>query len=328
MTNTIKKTAMERPAGFDTEQKESRYHIMTSCDDKLAPYVAVLMVSVAKALKEETVSFYLFHSRVDRRNIEMLKALGGEFENMRFEEIVVPEPERYDALAKHGSGWSGEAYYSLCAHLLLPENVHRVMYLDAGDTMVLGDIKPYYDYDFQGNSLIVTGSSYKIENGEVIPYSGQDLGDWNNKLPYILRGLFNSGSYLINLDKLRQNGFTLYDYEYLAQKLAEILGEENKKIYWGDQGLLSAAFVGDIRYYGFPEIRNIWYMPYNFCVWYFDRMQEKPEYGQSVVHFAGTPYKPWGGSIPNLHRTVSGRRKASSVKRTEAGTGRVFLSVA
>jgi len=104
-----------------------------------------------------------------------------------------------------------------------------------------------------------------------------DLGDWKDGLPGILRGIFNSGSYMMNLDKMRKDERTLADYQYLSLKLRELFGDDNHNIYWGDQGLLSATFVGDVRYYGFPEIRNLWYMPYNFCLWYYDRMNEKPE---------------------------------------------------
>jgi lipopolysaccharide biosynthesis glycosyltransferase len=277
---------------------EAQYNIMTSSDDNLVPYVAVQLTAIAQNLKTATVDFYLFHSRVSRKNIEMLTALCGELNggSIKFHEVLVPDAEIYTELAKLGNGWNGEAYYSLCAHLLLPAEVDRVMYLDAGDTLVLDDIGPYYNCDFQGKSLMVTGARYKIVNEELRMLDEQDLGDKTGGLPGVLRGIFNSGSYVMNLEKMRKDGLTLADYQYLAEKLHEAVGKE--PVYWGDQGLLSAAFVGDVCYYGYPEIRNAYYMPYNFCLWFYDRYNARPDFPTAVVHFAGTAIKPWNGRYP------------------------------
>ena len=66
----------------------------------------------------------------------MLEALCEELENCKihFREILVPHAEVYSELAEYGTGQTGEAYYSLCSHLLLPDEIDRVLYLDAGDT--------------------------------------------------------------------------------------------------------------------------------------------------------------------------------------------------
>lgn len=149
-----------------------------------------------------------------------------------------------------------------------------------------------------------------------------DLGNWKDGLPAILRGIFNSGSYMMNLDKMRRDKRTLDDYQYLSLKLRELFGDNNHKIYWGDQGLLSAAFVGDVRYYGFPEIRNLWYMPYNFCLWYYDRMNQKPPYSPAVLHFAGTAFKPWKGTYPIFTERFQKKeslRSMSELKNGQAG---------
>lgn len=279
---------------------KKQYNIMTSCDDNLVPYVAVGLTAMAHNLKDANVNFFFLHSRVSQKNIEMLKAFCKELGSgkIHFHEIIVPHAEIYSELSNYGNGWAGEAYYSLCAHLLLPDEVDRVLYLDAGDTLIVGDIEPYYHYDFQGKSLVATAIRYKLHEGNLELFNSEDLGDLENGLPGILRGVFNSGSYMMNLDKMRKDKLTLADYQYLSLRLRELFGNDNRNIYWGDQGLLSASFVGDVRYYGFPEIRNLWYMPYNFCLWYYDRMNEKPNYSPAILHFAGTAFKPWNGSYP------------------------------
>ena len=121
---------------------------------------------------------------------------------MVFHDISVPDAEIYDELAKYGGRWPGEAYFSIGAHLYLPESVDRVLYLDAGDVIVLEDISPYYDCDFEGKSLLVTASRFKMRNNRFVPMEQEDLQDIKEGLPGILRGIFNSGSYVMNLAQM------------------------------------------------------------------------------------------------------------------------------
>ena len=182
--------------------------------------------------------------------------------------------------------------------MLLPDDVDRVLYLDAGDTLIIGDIEPYYQCDFQDKSLVVTGTKYKESEGKAELFDLEDLGGQEEELPKILKGFFNSGSYMMNLDKMRKDGVKLKDYLDLSKGLINIYGEDNHKIYWGDQGLLSAAFVGDVQYYAFPHIRNVWYMPYNFGLWYYNIMFLPPDFSPAILHYTGMEFKPWDGTYP------------------------------
>lgn len=302
---------------------KKHYNIITSCDNNLAAYVAVGITAIASNLKDANIDYYLLHSRIDPCNIEMLQRLCDEYNNITFHEIVVPDPEAYEELAKYGGGWSGEAYYALCAHQLLPETADRALYLDAGDTLVLGDIEPYYNYDFQGNSLIVTGGRYKVSNGEDVLYEPEDLGAQNfMHLSYILRGIFNSGSYVLNLDKMRRDNLSLQDFLYLAGELVKVRKDVEPPVYFGDQGLLSAAFVGDVRYYRYPEIRALGYMPYNFCLWFYNFETREPNYRPVIIHFAGDNVsKPWSVQYPVLlerFQTKEGLRPMEDLRPGQA----------
>jgi lipopolysaccharide biosynthesis glycosyltransferase len=280
------------------------YNIMTSCDDNLADKVAVSITSVVKSLTGSHIDFYLLESNVSQKNIDMLNALyrklNGETQ-IDFHDIKVSDSPIYSELAKYGGGWSKEAYYPLVAHLLLPKDVDKVIYIDAGDVIVIDDISAFYDYGFGGNSLLVTGARY-IDLGDGIHfrvYTENDLCDHVNMLPEILRGVFNSGAYMINLDKMRNDERTLDDYLFLARALRDIVGGDNEQVYFGDQGLISTAFIGDMRYYpDGREYRNIFYMPYNFCLWYYDFCYLKVPYNTPIVHFTGSKFKPWFGEYP------------------------------
>lgn len=285
---------------MNTEQNtRPHYNILTSSDNSLVPAMAVSLTAMAKNLAHAQVDFYLLHSRILPEHIQMLSALCSGYGNITLHEVRVPDPEAYDPLVQAGR-WYRETYYPLCAHRLLPDSMDRILYLDAGDTLVVGDIGPYYNCDFEDQFLIVTPQRYKWKDGLPAPYEPDDIFDQENMLPDILEGLFNSGSYMINLKKMREAGINISWYCYLTEQLRKARSEEREgePVYFGDQGLLSVAFVGHLKYYGYPEIRDRWYNPYNFCIGYYDQVDQKPEYEPAVLHFAGVPFKPWKASYP------------------------------
>lgn len=282
---------------MNAEQKH--YHILTSSDNTLVPQMTVSLTAMAKNLPYAYVDFYLLHSQITSENIQMLTVLCNGYGNIALHEIRVPDPESYDPLVKAGR-WYRETYFPLCAHRLLPDCIDRILYLDAGDTLVVGDIEPYYTCDFEDHFLIVTPQRYKLKDGMPVLYEPDDITEQKKLLPEILEGLFNSGSYMINLKKMREAGIDLAWYCYLTEQLRKARMEEEKgePVYFGDQGLLSVAFVGHLKYYGYPEIRDRWYNPYNFCIGYYEQVAQKPDYEPAVLHFAGVPFKPWKAGYP------------------------------
>jgi len=298
-------------------------NIMTSCDQNLVRQVPVLLESISNNITTYPVNFYLFYSEISRDYISLLHKQCSCYDNVTFYEIKIPNPDDYEKLSRYGGRWGGEAYYSCCAHELLPDSVDRVLYLDAGDVMVVNNIDDFYFQDFENHSIIATCISYKIVNNQLLKYEADDLCN-PEYLPRILRGIFNSGSYIMNLEKLRVDGYSMNDYLYLSSKLAETMGEDTNDIYWGDQGFLSAAFVGDIKYHGYPQIANIWFMPYNFCVWYFDGMDTLPSYTPCIVHFAGTAFKPWNGNYPIFVKEFQDKARLRNLKELKIGQAEYF----
>ena len=272
------------------------YNILTSSDNTLVPQIMISLTAIAKNLSHDIIDFYLMHSQITEGNLQLLSALCNGYRNIIFHEIRINDPEIFDPFVRAGN-WYRETYFPLCAHWLLPDTVERILYLDAGDTLILGDIGPYYTTDFEDNFLIVTGERYKVENGIHVGFSSDDI---NNAgfLPGILKGLFNSGSYMINLKKLRQSGVDIMYYHELTKQLQNRMQRNEDFIYFGDQGLLSAAFIGDVKYYGYFETQDEWYSPYNFCLGYYDHFDQKPDFDPIVLHFAGVPFKPWKADYP------------------------------
>lgn len=296
----------------------SNYNIITSCDNNLAPYVLVNIFAISRNLPDDKVDFYILHHRISGANLDMMNKLCDSLDNIVFHEIYIDDVAPYIELARYGGGWAYEAYFPMCAHEYLPEDVTRALYLDAGDTLVLGDISGYYNKGFEGKSLIVTPARFKLVNNEKSVFESEDLGNMEY-LSGMLRGIFNSGSYVINTKKIREAGLTVNDYIALVNELRKVIGNETEQIYYGDQGLISTAFVGDICYSEYPEEKNLWHMPYNFCLWYYDRMSERPGYEPKIVHFAGAAFKPWECNYPIELAIIPLSNKNHSLRNLKIG---------
>ncbi|MCL2080116.1 MAG: hypothetical protein FWH17_09845 [Oscillospiraceae bacterium] len=279
-----------------------RINIMTSCDDNYAKLIPVQLLSIADNLIKcnfdvpigYEIHFYLFYSRVSEEKISCIRSYCNTL-GIEFHQVFIADATPYAELASKGGKWTYEAYFSIECQRYLPAEVDRILYIDAADILIIGDIGEYYFTDFEDCSIIVTCSQYKFDaNGGLTAIESDDL--YNDELfPRILRGIFNSGSYVINVNKMRNENQSLNDYIALKKALENIYPDK-EEIYFGDQGLLAAANVGDIRYYAYPEIKNLWFQPYNFCIWFFDRATEicggNPWYIPRILHFAGG-MKPW-----------------------------------
>ncbi|MDR2600470.1 MAG: hypothetical protein LBC73_09380 [Oscillospiraceae bacterium] len=284
--------------------KRKRINIMTSSDETYAKLIPVQLYSIADNLVSHPlnyeVHFYFFYSRVSDETIDCINKYCNEL-GIIFNKILIEDAALYEELATKGGvisksgSWPYEAYFTLECHKYLPVDIDRIIYIDAADVLILGDISDYYFGDFESCSLIVTAIRYKSDGvGGLKPMERDDLSNDEHRLA-ILRGIFNSGSFVINLEKMRQENMSIYDYIALKDALVEIYPDKDE-IYFGDQGLIAAALVGDIKYFDYPTTINLWYQPYNFCIWFFDRASEvcggNPWYIPRILHFAGG-IKPW-----------------------------------
>lgn len=296
-------------------------NIMTSCDGNLMKFIPIQLESIAVNLSDKKVNFFLFHDGTERNFIKILKSL--HYDNINFKEVIVEDTDIYDEIAKYGGGWCGAAYYSLCAHKYLPADIDRVWYIDSGDVLIVGNVDEFYYADFEGKSLITASIVLKMEEGKLYPFTKDDL-IYSNYLEGISRGLFNSGSYVINLDKMRRSNNDLKEY----LKLAEVIYQARGKLpttFFGDQGFLSLIFIGDIKGAAYPKIVDFHYMPYNFCLWYFERKVQKPDYNPSVIHFVGKNiFKPWFGRYPIFLDRFQDKEKLRNLNELNLGQAEYY----
>jgi lipopolysaccharide biosynthesis glycosyltransferase len=261
--------------------------LLTSCDDKLAEYLLPQIASMSESFKKYNVNFHLAHCQVTEEHIALIEEYSKSV-GINFIEHKITDNSKFDVIAAGGGVWPAEAYYSLDAHNYL--ECDRVLYFDAGDVIFDGDIARYYFEDFGGNYLIATIAAYLLDNEKKLPFKPESLTD-EKRINRVLRGIINSGSYVMNLSLMRESELTLDNFIKVKDNLALILGK-TENLYWGDQGLIGMSFLGDIRFPTEDYIHNVYFMPYNFCLWYFEKL-EYLWYEPFVIHFAAGKGKPW-----------------------------------
>ena len=284
------------PPGAET----ATMHIMASSTAELMPTIFTQLEELYENMPQRDIKFYVFHSPQANAAFQELKLQAQVFPNIELISIV-PRVEQYEKMRSLWSWawWPNETAYWICAHLYLPEDLDRVLCVNAGDVMFDGDLAPFYFEDFEGKPLIVTmeqpfGYQSIDEEGRVHGFSRDDL--WNassQQREMILQGLYNSGSVLINLQYMREHRFTEDTYYEYAKKIHAAFPDV--KI-WLDQGIMSAYFGDRMKRYGLAApFQDAWFRPYNFVLFFFDGdYTSSPYYRPRIVHFAGFhTVKPW-----------------------------------
>lgn len=282
------------------------YNIMTSSDEGLLNQIEVLIYSLCDSLRDDNIDFFFFHRKMDVEKLNALRRLSDKLSNITFNEVVLDETDvnTFDLIAQRGGGWAGEAYYSLMAHKYLPEEIDRILYLDAGDIMVVGDISEFYNSDFEDNVIITSNIRLYDSNGKPVIFSCEEDLSYPENISKILASTFNSGAYMLNVDKMRCSGIVVEDYLATADYFAE-LSQKSENVYFGDQGFLSACFLGDIKYWGYPDCNMLMFTPYNFQMGWYNFFSIEPPFKPSIIHFVGgiKPYLvDFGEPLPDYER--------------------------
>lgn len=124
-----------------------------------------------------------------------------------------------------------ETYYRIIAQFLLPDNVDRILWLDA-DIVVLQDITSFYYQSFCGKKYVVCEDIInKTDNGKRL----------KNRIGLPQTHIyFNAGVMLMNIGLLRN-----------TTNMEDIMKSSNclkDKVKWFDQDILNILYQGELKY--------------------------------------------------------------------------------
>ncbi len=195
-------------------------NICLATDDNYAPHAAALVASIMEnKADDDRLAFYILSDRISERN-------KGFFRKMRerwgFEmEFIEMNDDQFQGLPKWGGGYT--AYYRISINRLLPEYLHKILYLDC-DMIVKKSLKPLYETELRDRYAAVVAEG----DGRSEEYSHLDIGKY----------YFNSGMILFNLDKYRDDG--------MEERLLKRGFELRDVLKLPDQDLLNELFRGEV----------------------------------------------------------------------------------
>lgn len=185
--------------------------------------LAVALASVDAAVRPDTVTVYVLHPGIApetrRRVTDPLSAVRVEW--ISVEESLVSR-------AHFSVFLSAASLYRLLLGDLLPDDVERVLYLDA-DVVLAGSPLPLIRTDLDGKTIAAVRESQSPWAAGPLGPSWRELGLQPGS-PY-----FNSGMMLVDVARWRQRE--------IGRRTLEILRTSAPR--WGDQDALNAVLEGD-----------------------------------------------------------------------------------
>lgn len=263
---------------------------LLTTDKNYVKYLIVVMASVYENHKNFTkgLTFHILYNNLDSTDFDKISLFANKYgEKVYFYYVD-------DSLFKDlpvGIGWPVSCMYILLAHKILPETLHRVLYLDI-DLIVNGNLEEFYELDFDDNYLIVSKDWYDARYEPEKSLTDFDYVTDFDEAKAAKGKYFNSGVVLFNLDKFRAENI---DINFYREKLKRL-----KNVFF-DQGILGVCFA--------KKSKLLRTCRYNYRIGYsmisFDRERENFYYNSFyhykfcavnpyIIHYTGyRGFKPW-----------------------------------
>lgn len=265
---------------------DSHLHIAIASDENYAPFAAGLMASVADHNSSfNNITFHLLSNGIPQKTLKQLvnfanslskSPRGGVFLN------ILPIEDLQNRLGIEVPNTIAlTSYARLFLAQLLPESVHRILYLDT-DIIVNDDLGRLWDLG--GNEDFKIGGVLDIFEGTA---SKTDVGLQENA-PYV-----NSGVLLINVDHWRKDD--------MARKFMDFLYAHDGHVHHHDQGIINGTYGGNISILP-PEYNvhtTVLSHPYKVIAkiadpHYSEEALENAKRHPAIIHFTeGFLNRPW-----------------------------------
>lgn len=245
--------------------------ILVTLNEHYLPQLEVMLTSLHASNPGENVSVWLIHRSLTPEQLARLERRCGL---LGFSLFPVTADARLFADAPLTRQYPQEMYYRLLAAQLLPEEMHRVIYLDP-DILVINPLRPLWELDLAGNLFAAAAHTGKTELANSV--NQVRLGTDHD--------YFNSGVLLMDLDAGRRwiNPEALFDFTR----------RHARELLFPDQDLLNMLYGSLV-------------LPLDDAVWNYDARNFNNYYLRSggdcdmdwvfahtaVLHFCGKA-KPW-----------------------------------
>ena len=201
-------------------------NILVAINGQYTKQLNVLLNSIQKSNKDENFNIYIFNKNLNKEQIEEIKN-GLDLKKFCINDVKLNESKFNDLLVRE-QRYPVEIYFRIFAVKYLPNDIDRILYLDA-DTLVINKLDELYNMDFEGNYFIAATHVKKV----VHKFNEIRLGiDENN--PYI-----NTGVLLINLNELRKIK--------IEKEVMDFMQKNSKKLLLPDQDIINVMYGNKIK---------------------------------------------------------------------------------
>lgn len=239
-------------------------------NQKYVSQMKVLLYSIADS-NETKVDVYLMHRELGSKDLSDIKHIIQKKLRGSLHEIHLGDEFLANARINHH--FSVEMYYRIFASEFLPQDIDRILWLDA-DIIVKKSLQEFYNSDFRGMSCIVCAHREKHEEYPLISIEAWRRLKLQGRQPY-----FNSGVILMNLCKIRKT--------FDKTQVCNIIDKFQDVLDYPDQDILNMIYEDDVLF----ADKN----KYNFQIhynWVYSNEKNHIENDVVVLHYAG-PAKPW-----------------------------------
>lgn len=258
--------------------------VVYASDDNYAELLGISLISLfEKSLIAEDMSVFVLDSGISLENKKKICVVAQRYNRNVFfiEAVNIEEILSIDVQTDRGSI---SQFSRLFLGTLLPENVHKVLYLDC-DTLINNSIYELFETDMNGKVIMALADAFSNKYNKNVGLNDDIV-------------MFNSGVMLIDLDLWKKNNIEF--------KMLEFLKNRNGKIQQGDQGVLNAVLAGNVLFFDAKYNCVTYYVDFNYdelmtyrkpnSSWYYSEKQisdaiENP----SIIHFtsAFSSIRPW-----------------------------------
>lgn len=199
-------------------------NLLFSINRAFVPLLLNCLKSVVKNGGEAHYDAYILHSDLTQADQTAIASGAGERVTIHF----IPIRRELFADLPVTKRYPQQIYYRIAAPLLLPGDIHRILYLDV-DTVIINPLRELYDMDFEGNFYIACTHTRRF------------LTELNlARLGAPKDGVYvNTGVMVLNLDALREN-LSLEDVQSYAR-------ERMKTFILPDQDIITGLYGDRIK---------------------------------------------------------------------------------
>lgn len=192
-------------------------NILCTTDDNYAPHCGIMLTSLFETNRESSFCSFILVDKISEENLGKFRLLEKKYSTTI--NIVYVDASEWSEISLSASYLSLASCYRLLAPNLLPQDIHRILYLDC-DIIINGDIRPLWETSLEDKgvgAIIDINPSFKDRIG---------IKDF----------YFNSGVLLCDLDYWRKNKIT--------EQCQSLMIEDCDKLFYIDQDALNIVFEG------------------------------------------------------------------------------------